>query len=143
MATKAHIENILKLNGLTTASPEHEIRIVLEGAKCQDVDCTIKALKDEKIDRNQDICALQIVDSETHAVLRKDARLEAESIKKLLGIDVEINYADIETARIQRKNVSFFQMLGIFGWSVLCAAGVIVGVMWFLGMDPRLLLSDL
>lgn len=141
MATKGHIENILKVNGLTIASPEKEIRIVLEGAKCQDVDCTLTALRDNKIDRNQDICAVEIVDTDAHAVLRKDSRLEAESIKRLLGIDVEINYADIEAARVRRKNLSFLQVLGIVGWSVLCAAGVIAVIMWQFGMDPLTLFA--
>lgn len=129
MITKKHIERVLRINGLDASAPDDDIRSVLMYAKCQNVDDAIAAIRDKNAKGDKDICGLQKPGARCN-VLLADERLKPETIKNLLGIDVEVNFADIEQARIHRKNLSFLQIFGIVWWSVAFATVALLGVMW-------------
>ena len=130
MYTKRHIEKILRINGLSTSASDEEIKSVFLYAKCEDTDNIIAALRDSGTDQDRDLCGVQR--PRTHCnVLLADERLRPETIKELLGIDVEVNFTEIEDARSRRQSISSLQIIGILGWSVACAGIAIMGIMWY------------
>lgn len=130
MYTKRHIETILRINGLSLAASDEEIKSVLLYAKCEDVDTIISALRNEKTDADRDLCGASRPKTRCN-VLLADERLKPETIRELLGVDVEVRFEDIDVARQQRQQISVAQVLSIFGWSALCAAIAISGIMWY------------
>lgn len=130
MYTKRHIEKILRINGLSLAASDEEIKSVLLYAKCEDADSIIAALRDQRTDADRDLCGVQQPRAHCN-VLLADERLRPETIKELLGIDVEVNFADLELARARRQGVTTLQVIGILGWSLACAVAAMVGIMWY------------
>lgn len=130
MYDKDRVQKILKINGLSNTSSDEDIRSVLLYAKCENVENAITALRDATTSPNDDICGLQKADAKCN-ILLADKRLTPEVIKSLLGIDMRVSFEEIDQARAARRSVSPVQMLGIFGWSVLCAALTVFGLMWY------------
>jgi hypothetical protein len=130
MYTKRHIEKILRINGLSLAASDDEIKSVLLYAKCEDIDTIISALRNEQTDADRDLCGASRPNTRCN-VLLADERLKPETIRELLGVDVEVTFEDINVARRQRQQLSVVQVLSIFGWSALCASIAIGGIMWY------------
>ncbi|MEX0918227.1 MAG: hypothetical protein WDZ93_03655 [Candidatus Paceibacterota bacterium] len=130
MYTKGHIEKILRINGLSPTATDEEIKSVLLYARCEDTESIIAALRNENVDENKDLCGVQRPSTRCN-VLLADERLKPETIKELLGIDVEINFSDLDAARARRQSVSTIQLGIIFACSAVCAAIAMFGIMWY------------
>lgn len=126
MFTKEHLQKILRVNGLSSESSDEEIKKIIAYAKGQDVNEAIALLREEQVTdvSNKD----KKPDFQTN-LLAVEGRLKPASIKRLLGIDLEVNYADLEEARESRKRISFTQILSI----ALCSLFVAL-VGWFIIM---------
>lgn len=129
MYTKEDVERILRINGIDKDASDEDIKSVLLYAKCENLDDAVAAIRGE-VSADQDICGLQQPGAKCN-VLLADERLKPETIKDLLGIDVKLEYSDIEDARRARQHVSLGQIFGIIGWSLLLAIFGTFGVMWY------------
>lgn len=132
MPTKQHVENVLRINGLSVNASNEDIKSVLLYAKCDNLEEAIEALRSQQVSGDEDICGIQRSSGAQCNILLSDKRLRPETIKDLLGIDVEVEFSDIEAAQAQRQRVSMGQMLSIAGFSILCAVGILATVIMVL-----------
>ena len=125
MFKKGHLEQILRINGLTHDSSDEEIRKTIGYAKGQNLDEALALLREEKVGTDSKQNTKPDFQSNFLAV---EGRLRPDSIKKMLGIDLEVKYEKLNKARAGRKNVSIWQILGIAVCSLLVAliAGILV-----------------
>lgn len=130
MFTKKHVERILRINGIDQNASDEDIKSVLLYAKCENVEDAISALRDKYASADADICGLQEPGAKCN-VLLVDKRLKPEMIKDLLGIDVALEFDDLEEARAARQRVSFAQIVGIAGFSILFAVILAGLTMWY------------
>lgn len=133
MFNKEYVNKVLRINGLSSDASDEDLRSVLLYAKCENVDDAISALRDANVKANDDICGLQKTET-TCNILLADKRLRPETIRDLLGIDMQVTYDELESAREKRRSVSFVQIAGIFGWSLFCALLSLAGFMWYFGI---------
>lgn len=130
MYTKKYVEQVLKVNGLSPSSSDAEIKNLLAHTCCNLDTAFLAALRDPKVTGDAVICGT-VSAGFTSTILTAEQRLRPNSIKDLLGIDVEINYADLDSARSARQSVSIGQIMGIAVSSLLFAGLLLVGVMWY------------
>lgn len=128
MIDRKHIEQILKLNGLTPTAQDEEIRSVLISARWnkEDVETAITVLRENITTHKSRVDTL-------HDVFLTDKRLSPEAIHSLLGIDMEVNSNELETLRASRRNLYRWQILSIFVIALLLAATSILAMMYIEG----------
>ena len=85
MINRKQVEAILKINGITPASPDDEIRAVLMSARYQEdeIDSAIMVLRQNVKTKEAKVQGL-------HKVFRSDETLKPSEISALLGIDPEL-----------------------------------------------------
>jgi len=92
MVKKAHIENFLRLNGLSVESSDAEIKSLLITARWQEEDAlgAIAVLRgthtDSKVNEGE------VEDMARKELFHGNAKLSPESLSSLLGIDVEVKH---------------------------------------------------
>lgn len=128
MIDRKHVEQILKLNGLTDTAPDEEIRSVLISARWnkEDVETAITVLRENVNTHKSRVDTL-------HDVFLTDKRLSPEAIHSLLGIDVQINASELETLRASRRNLYRWQIISIFILALLISAISILAMMYMNG----------
>ena len=125
MIDRRHIEQILRLNGLTPTAADEEIRSVLISARWhkEDVETAITVLRENTTTHKSRVDTL-------HDVFTTDKKLSPEAIQTLLGIDVEINSSELESLRKSRQSVYVWQVISIFMIAIAVAAIMIVFMMY-------------
>ena len=101
MIDKHQIANFLRINGVSTAATDDEIRSALISARWdpRDVEVALLTLHDEAVPENTENAAA------AHQVFNTDTPIASDTLTSLLGIDVTL-------ARSQLKNKSHD---GVFG----------------------------
>lgn len=129
MIDRRHIEQILRLNGLTPTAADEEIRSVLISARWhrEDVETAITVLRENVNTHKSRVDTL-------HDVFLTDKKLSPEAIHSLLGIDMEVNTSELETLRQSRRNVYMWQMISIFLIATSVAAVFILFMMYSQGI---------
>jgi len=119
MINRDQIEKILKINGVSPAAPDEQIRSVLLSARYKDdeVDTAIMVLREDINTKKTRIDGL-------HKVFRTDKSLDSKEISQLLGIDVEIS--DRIAARQTRVKTSFTHYIILWVLSVVIATSAIL-----------------
>lgn len=127
MIDRRHIEQILRLNGLTPTAADEEIRSVLISARWhkEDVETAITVLRENTTTHKSRVDTL-------HDVFTTDKKLSPEAIQTLLGIDVEVNSIELESLRKSRESIYIWQILSIFMIAIALAAIFIVFMMYSL-----------
>ncbi len=125
MLDRRHIEQVLRLNGLSPTAPDEEIRSVLVSARWhkEDVETAITVLRENVNTHKSRIDTL-------HDVFLTDARLSPDAIHSLLGIDMEVNTSELETLRASRKHAYMWQMVSIFFLATAIAVAFILLMMY-------------
>ncbi len=128
MIDRRHVEQILKINGLSATAPDEEIRSVLISARWnkEDVETAITVLRENVNTHKSRVDTL-------HDVFLTDQKLSPEAIHSLLGIDVQIGSSELETLRASRQNLYRWQLLSIFILALLFAATAILAMMYLNG----------
>jgi len=87
MIERNHIENILKINGMSPSEPDDVIRSVLLSARYNDdeIDTALMVLR-------EDTKTKQVRVEGLHKVFRTDNALKPQEISDLLGIDVNLEH---------------------------------------------------
>lgn len=125
MIDRRHIEQILKLNGLTPDSPDEEIKSLLISARWHedDVETALVVLREDVKDKTQHIDTL-------HRVFRSDQGLNPDTLNAILGIDVEVQSVTSEHRKSLERSYKR-QLLSIAIISVVFSAAFLVALMWF------------
>jgi hypothetical protein len=89
MMNKKHLENILRINGVSPTAPDETIRSVLVGAHFHDdeIETALTVLRQNTVTNTSRLDGL-------HKVFRTDDRLAPVEIAKLLGIEVKVDCPD-------------------------------------------------
>lgn len=125
MIDRSHIEQILRLNGLTPTAADEEIRSVLISARWhkEDVETAITVLRENTTTHKSRVDTL-------HDVFTTDKKLSPEAIQTLLGIDVQVNSTELETLRKSRESIYIWQLISIFMIAIALAAVMILFMMY-------------
>lgn len=125
MIDRRHIEQILRLNGISPTAPDEEIRSVLISARWhkEDVETAITVLRENVNTRKSRVDTL-------HDVFLTDKRLSPEAIHSLLGIDIDIDPEKLQTMRKWRYNMYIWQMISIFLIASIVAFSFILFMMY-------------
>ncbi|MEY2664966.1 MAG: hypothetical protein RLZZ480_71 [Candidatus Parcubacteria bacterium] len=123
MFDKKHIENILRINGLATSSPDEEIRSVLLSARFNndEVETAMMVLKENTKTNETHVDGL-------HKVFRTDDGLKPSEISQLLGIDVNV---DTLVARQEsERKYSILQVVILWAASMIIAVTAVLLYMY-------------
>lgn len=128
MFTKRQVEKILRLNGIEPADPEEHIRSVLMKASWNENDVTaaLYILRENKQTHETHIDTL-------HKVFHTDDRLQPETIKALLGVDMKIDNLDSEFLARRAQAHGFYnttQVAQIIFASMFISAILILIITW-------------
>ncbi len=128
MFERAHIEKLLKLNGVEATAPDEEIKSVLLSARWHknDVETALLVLRENTTSHESHVDSL-------HKVFRSDDSLKPETITALLGIDSHLAKGSLET-RNMTPRISAGQILQIGLLSLSLSLIFILASMWFLQM---------
>lgn len=125
MIDRAHIEKVLKINGIKATAPDEEIRSVLISAKWHDddVETALTVLRENN------------TTGATHKdtlknVFNSDKKLSPEAIQSLLGIDVDMSDEDQTHLKNGKRTISFWQVLAIVVFGTILAFSSILIVMY-------------
>lgn len=131
MIGRNHIEQILKLNGLSPTAPDEEIRSVLISARWQeeDVQTAIMVLRENTKTHQSRVDRM-------NNVFLSDNTLSPEAIHSLLGINVEINSSELNNLRVRRQSAYNWQVASIFIFSILIAFASIAVMMYWQQVGP-------
>lgn len=126
MINRNHVEQFLRLNGLSSDAPETEIRSLLLSARWHqdDVETALVVLRE---DPNTHV---QQVDS-MHRVFTSDDKINPETLSALLGVDVQVNSVSAQHQDMMRRHYHT-QLISIGILSFFGALVFLVGAMWFL-----------
>lgn len=125
MINRNHIEQILRINGMSPSEPDDVIRSVLLSARYNndEVDTALLVLREDAETKRIRVEGL-------HKVFRTNDSLEPREISELLGIDVNVNHFQPEGVGVNRVGMTTFFSVWMF--SVLLAS---VGVLLFMHMN--------
>jgi hypothetical protein len=128
MFERAHIEKLLKLNGVEATAPDEEIKSVLLSARWHknDVETALLVLRENTNSHESHVDSL-------HKVFRSDDNLRPETITALLGIDAEVEKGTLQRRAMQPR-VSAGQIIQIGLVSLALSLIFILASMWFLQM---------
>jgi hypothetical protein len=116
MINRDQIESILKINGVTPASPDEEIRSVLLSARYNhdEVDTALMVLRQNTKTKKTRVDGI-------HKVFRTDEGLNPSEISELLGIDVEHN--DVISVSTKKRSFNNSQVLLVSALSFIIGVG--------------------
>lgn len=119
MVHKEHIENFLRINGVSTSAPEEEIRGALVAARWheRDVDAAIMVLRGEA--ENPDLTVTSI-----HSVLHPEKPVAPETISALLGVSHTIK----QNERRPRFDVPVYREYTLPTWVIILLLASVVAV---------------
>lgn len=132
MFERQQIEKFLNSHGIDPNLPDEELRVKLISAQWHndDIDAALYVLRDANFNQQTQQSALR----QLH---RTDDRLRPETIKALLGIDVDITAREIVHAKRQAQGGwTFGQVLSMFGASLLIGFGLLFVFMWLNHSGP-------
>lgn len=126
MIDRKHIEQFLHLNGLSSDSPEEEIRSLLISARWhhEEVEAALVVLREDSNTHRQRVDSV-------HKVFGSDQKISPETLSSLLGMDVKIDSIAEEHQNTLRRRYQS-QLLSIVLLSVLSAIVLLIALMWFL-----------
>ena len=130
MLERAHIEKLLKLNGVSVTAPDEEIKSVLVSARWHknDVETALLVLRENTKSHETHVDSM-------HKIFRSDEHLKPETISALLGVDVTVSGDDVELHRRYAKSmVSAQQMMQIGIVSLVLSLIFVFASMWYLEM---------
>lgn len=133
MVEKEHLENFLRLNGISPTAPDEEIRSALITAKWHDTDVEVAlmVLRGEKGGEDIEMIA-------SRQLFHSDAHIAPETLSKLLGMHVQIGRnqlrASYNKADADRKTAIFYTWLTIA--SVLGAGLLALFLMYSFQVGP-------
>lgn len=130
MLERAHIEKLLKLNGVETTAPDEEIKSVLISARWHkdDVETALLVLRENIKSHETHVDSL-------HKIFRSDEHLQPETISALLGVDVALTGSDIAAHKKYSRNaISPRQMMQIGIVSLTLSLIFVFASMWYLEM---------
>lgn len=136
MISREHIESILRINGVSSASHDDQIRSVLLSARYNndEVDTAIMVLR-------QDVKTRQTRVDGLHKVFHTNDALNSSEISELLGIDVDMSH--FKPHRSAASSFNLMQVLMISMSSVLIAASGILLYLYSAHMGPFATASEL
>lgn len=125
MIKRDHFETLLKINGLTTESPDEQIIAVLVGAhyvleEAQEIVSLFR----------QNITANTIRTDGLHKVFFSDAHLQPQEVSRLLGINVEVTEKIKHYRRNERPTPMQFVLIWFF--SVVIA---LTGILFYMYLN--------
>ncbi len=123
---REYIEKILQLNGIDTSSPDDQIKSVLLSARWHkdDVDTAILVLREDTETHESHVDSVR-------KVFHSDERLRPETVRSLLGVDMDVSGEKIKPGK--RKNMrglSFVQFMEIVVLAGILSVAVITFMMW-------------
>jgi hypothetical protein len=126
MLDRTHIENFLRLNGVSPTAPDEEIKSVLISASWHqsDIDTAITVLR-ENVDTQQ-----RRVDS-LHRVFNTDDRLQPEMVSALLGIEMDVTSEQVALRRSRRNGIPMAEILRLIFISLTLSIISVVVAMWY------------
>ncbi|MEK7462064.1 MAG: hypothetical protein AAB618_00610 [Patescibacteria group bacterium] len=104
MNEKRHIESILRVNGITSAAPDEEIKTILLSARFNDAEADTALVILRENARTSDVT----IDG-LHKVFRTDTALKPAEVSQLLGIDYQTSGA--YPKRTSGRDSSFFELI--------------------------------
>jgi hypothetical protein len=130
MISRANVEKVLKVNGVTPEdADEGVIRSVLLNARYNDheVDTALMVLRENPKTQQSSVEGL-------HKVFRTDRGLSPDEISSLLGI--QIDASDMPTRVDKNREISSLQVSFIWALSVIAAAAGMLFYMYFYEIGP-------
>ena len=126
MIDRQHIEQILKINGMSSAEPDETIRSVLLSARYNkdEIDTALMVLREDAETKRVRVEGL-------HKVFRTDDSLQPQEISQLLGIEVDANKFMPKVSEAP-KRVGLPTFFAVWVFSVLFA---VMGVLLFMHMN--------
>ncbi|MCB9811882.1 hypothetical protein H6783_03135 [Candidatus Nomurabacteria bacterium] len=123
MITKDQIERVLRINGLEPTASDEEIRSVLVSANWHkdDTEMALMVLRENTHTHKSRVDTL-------HRVFNTDDRLKPETISALLGINVDMSSADIESIRQSKRQVSMPQLFSIVVASIAVSLAMLTAL---------------
>ncbi len=125
MFDKKHIESILKINGISTTSPDEQIKSVLLSARFNndEVETALMVLRQNTKTNETHVDGL-------HKVFRSDQTLRASEISQLLGVDVDIDETiTVGEGSISKRRFTLVQVLILWFVSMILA---LTGVLFYM-----------
>ncbi|MEK7638647.1 MAG: hypothetical protein AAB388_00655 [Patescibacteria group bacterium] len=121
MVNKKQVETILKINGLTSRSPDEQIRSLLLSARFNkdEIDTALLVLRENKITRQQTLDGL-------HKVFRTDNALKPREISSLLGVDMNVDTLPVST---RRRAIVGWQFILVWLLAVMLA---VTGILFYM-----------
>ena len=123
MISRDQIETLLKINGISPASPDEYIRSVLLSARYNhdEVDTALMVLRQDSATNQTRVDGL-------HKVFRSNQGLQPKEISRLLGIEVDAStFATAEGQIIVNDNFAALQYMIVWFFSVVLAvAGILL-----------------
>lgn len=116
------MEMLLKLHGVSRASPSAEVAAILEAARYSQKD-----ISDSLSNVPLPTPSASYI-SGLHKVIRTDANLQPSEVSSLLGIEVQIDESMVRTHR--DRSTSAPQLLLILALSVFIAMGTLIYAMY-------------
>ena len=133
MVQKEHLENFLRLNGISPTAPDEEIRSALVTANWhdQDVEVALMVLRGEKKGNEVEMIA-------THQLFHTDAHIAPEMLSSLLGIDVQVGAHQLRASydKASQDREQFIYYVWLISISVLCTVIVAVGGLYLFDIGP-------
>jgi len=129
MLQKKDIETILKINGVSAAAPDEEIRSVLLSARYNkdEVDTAIMVLRENTKTHQTRVDGL-------HKVFRSDQALNPAEISALLGIEVEVN--EVTQLKNRKREMSMFQSAFVAFFAFGLAVAGVFSAMYIYQVGP-------
>ena len=134
MINRKQVESILKINGVTPASPDEHIRSVLLSARYSDdeVETAIMVLRQNDKTNETRVHGL-------HKVFRTDEALKPDEVSALLGVNIEVSDR-IEAKSIEktknRGTLDRFQFISVWILSVVLASIALLFYMYMIKVGP-------
>lgn len=125
MISREQVEMILKINGMTSSSPDEHIRSVLLSARYNhdEVDTALMILR-------EDLKTKQTRVDGIHKIFRSDDTLKPKEISKLLGIEVDASqFVEIEQ---KQRDYAMLQYIVVWFFSVAFA---VTGILLYMYMN--------
>lgn len=119
MISREQVESLLKINGMSAASPDEHIRSVLLSARYNrdEVDTALMVLREDMKTKQTRVDGL-------HKIFRSDESLRPKEISKLLGIEVDASQF-VEVSQTQRDYATIQYIVVWFFSVVLAVSGIL------------------
>lgn len=129
MIDRAHIEKILKLNGLAPDSPDDEIKALLISAKWheRDVETALVVLREDSHQEKSISAVRQVLHSDEKIISSTD-------LQSLLGMEVDVRSVPSVVFKTQSKAIRA-QICSMVIVSVVIAGLSLLGMMWLFKID--------